>query len=273
VDLLSAALLGIVQGLTEFLPVSSSGHLILGRAVLGWDLGRFGLPFDVACHVGTLIAVLVYFFRDVAAMLVALPGALSGRAGEYERLVRLIAVGCLPLVPVVLFLMDVIEAVRSPAVVAATLAIGGVGLLVAEALGGQRRGESSITYVEAFLIGIAQACALVPGVSRSGATLTVALLLGLRRADAARFVFLLSLPAVAGAAAKEALDVSEIGMAGLPVTLILVGLVTSAVVGYLTVRFFLRYLANHSLAVFAYYRFAVAALTALWLFMRAGGAA
>lgn len=270
-DLLSAALLGIVQGLTEFLPVSSSGHLILSRALLGWDMGRYGLPFDVACHVGTLIAVLAFFARDVQAMVVALPGALAGRDGEHERLVRLIAVGCLPLVPVVLLFMDAIEAMRSPAIVAGALAVGGAGLLVAEAFGAKRRGEESITYAEAFLIGMAQASALIPGVSRSGATLTVALLLGLRRDGAARFVFLLSLPAVAGAAAKEALELSEVGMTGVPVTLLLVGLVASAIVGYLTVRFFLRYLANHSLAVFAYYRFAVAAVTVVWLLTRAGG--
>lgn len=269
-DLLSAALLGIVQGLTEFLPVSSSGHLILARAVLGWDLGRFGLPFDVACHVGTVVAVLVFFARDVQAMVIALPGALSGRDGEYERLIRLIVVGCLPLVPVVLLFMDAIEAVRSPAVVAATLAIGGAGLLVAEAVGAKRRGEDSITYVEALLIGAAQACALVPGISRSGATLTVALLLGLRREGAARFVFLLSLPAVGAAAAKEALEMSEVGVAGVPGTLLIVGLLASAIVGYLTVRFFLRYLVNHSLSVFAYYRFAIAAVTTWWLLTRAG---
>jgi undecaprenyl-diphosphatase len=271
VDLVAAALLGIVQGLTEFLPVSSSGHLILARAVLGWDLGRFGLPFDVACHVGTLLAVLAFFARDVLAMVMALPGALTGRDGEYERLIRLIAVGCLPLVPVALFFLDVIEEIRSPAVVAATLALGGVGLLVAEAAGGKRRSEGSISYVEAFLIGMAQASALVPGVSRSGATLTLALLLGLRREGAARFVFLLSLPAVAAAAAKEALDLADLGMASVPVTLLGIGLVTSAVIGYLTIRFFLRYLAHHSLAVFAYYRFAVAAVVVVWLVTRTAG--
>jgi undecaprenyl-diphosphatase len=271
VDLLAAALLGVVQGLTEFLPVSSSGHLILARAVLGWDLGRFGLPFDVACHVGTLLAVVVFFARDVGAMGAALPGAAVGRAGEYERLIRLIAVGCLPLVPVGLFWMDAIESVRSPAVVATMLAIGGVGLLVAEWYGAKRRDERTITYAEALAIGLAQASALVPGVSRSGATMSVAMWFGLGRQSAARFVFLLSLPAVAAAAAKEALDLSEIGMAAVPVSLMAIGFVTSAVVGYLTIRFFLRYLANHSLAVFAYYRFAVAAATVAWLLARRGG--
>jgi undecaprenyl-diphosphatase len=271
VDVLVAALLGVVQGLTEFLPVSSSGHLILGRAVLGFDLGRFGLAFDVACHVGTLLAVVVFFRRDIRAMFGAAAGALTGRAGEYEQLIRLIIVGSLPLLPVVLLFLDMIEAVRSPAVVAVTLAIGAIGLLVAERFGAKRRDERSIRPVEALAIGIAQACALVPGVSRSGATLTVAMLYGLRREAAARFVFLLSLPAVAAAAVKEALDLAEVGMAGVPVTLLAVGLVSSAVVGYLTIRFFLRYLANHSLTVFAYYRLAVSALTVAWLLARGGG--
>jgi undecaprenyl-diphosphatase len=269
VDLLAAALLGVVQGLTEFLPVSSSGHLILARAFFGWDFGRFGLPFDVACHVGTLLAVVVFFAKDVLGMIVALPGALLGRDGEYERMVRLIAVGTLPLLPAVLLFMDTIEAVRSPAVVAGTLALGGAGLLIAERAGNKQRNEQSVTYGESLSIGVAQACALVPGVSRAGATITVAMLFGLRRESAARFVFLLALPAVAAAGVKETLDLSEVGMAAVPVTLLLVGLVTSAVVGYLTIRFFLRYVANHSLAVFAYYRFALAAVTLVWLTMRA----
>jgi undecaprenyl-diphosphatase len=273
VELFAAAFLGVVQGLSEFLPVSSSGHLILGRAILGWDLGRFGLPFDVACHVGTLAAVVAFFARDVRAMVMALPGSLMGREGEYERLVRLIAIGCLPLVPVVLLFMDVIESARSPAVVATALAVGAVGLLLAERFGAMHRREDSITAFEALLIGVAQASALIPGVSRSGATLTVAMLLGLRREAAARFVFLLSLPAVAAAAAKEGLELTGVGMEGVPVTLLFVGLVTSAIVGYLTIRFFLRYLTNHSLAVFAYYRFALGAVTFLWLLTRGGGGA
>lgn len=272
-ELFAAALLGVVQGLSEFLPVSSSGHLILGRAVLGWDLGRFGLPFDVACHVGTLLAVVAFFARDVRALIMALPGGLLGRPGAYERIVRLIAIGSLPLVPVALLFLDVIESVRSPAVVATTLALGGVGLLAAERFGAKSRTEDSITAWEALLIGVAQATALIPGVSRSGATLTVAMLFGLRREGAARFVFLLSLPAVAGAAAKEALDLREVGMDGVPVMLMLVGLATSAVVGYLTIRFFLRYLVSNSLAVFAYYRCALAAVTMLWLLTRGGSGA
>lgn len=267
-DLLAAAVLGIVQGLTEFLPVSSSGHLILARAFFGWDPGRFGLPFDVACHVGTLLAVVVFFLRDVLAMMAALPGALAGRRGEYAQLVRLVIAGTIPVVIVGLFFADALQGIRSPVVVAVTLAAGGLGLILAERLGAHARGEDSIGYGEAVAIGIAQAAALVPGISRSGATLTLALLLGLKRPGAARFVFLLSLPAVLAAAAKEALDLAKVGVEALPVTLFAVGLIVSGIVGYLTIKYFLRYLANHSLAVFAYYRFALAAATAVWIWTR-----
>jgi undecaprenyl-diphosphatase len=269
VDLISAALLGIVQGLTEFLPVSSSGHLILARAFFGWDSGRFGLPFDVACHVGTLLAVVVFFRADVAKLIAAAPGAVTGRDGEWERFGRLIIAGTIPIVIVGGLFADVIETrLRSPLVVAITLAVGALGLLIAERLGRKSREARQLGYGEAFLIGMAQAAALAPGISRSGATLTMAMLLDVQRASAARFVFLMSLPAIVAAAAKEAIEVSEVGMAGLPVTLLLVGLVTSAIVGYVTVKFFVQYLAHHSLAVFAYYRFALAAVTAVWLLTR-----
>jgi undecaprenyl-diphosphatase len=269
VDLLAAALLGVVQGLTEFLPVSSSGHLILARAFFGWDPGRFGLAFDVACHVGTLLAVLAYFRQDVMAMTLAGPGALAGRDGEVERLVRLIVVGTVPVVIVGLLFADAIEgAVRGPGIVAVTLVVGGVGLVAAEWLGRQERDERTIGYGEAFAIGVAQAAALVPGISRSGATLTLAMLLGLRRESAARFVFLLSLPAVIAAAGKAAKDMIDAGPVDLPVALFATGLAVSAVVGYLTVRFFMRWLAGHSLTVFAVYRFVLAAVTGAWLATR-----
>lgn len=265
-DLVAAALLGVVQGVTEFLPVSSSGHLILARAFFGWDPGRFGLAFDVACHVGTLLAVVAYFRTDILRLSIAAPGALSGRDGAWERLGRLIVVGTLPVVVVGLLFADAIETtLRSPAVVAAALALGAFGLIVAERLGARRRGEDTVGYGEALAIGVAQASALIPGISRSGATLTVAMLLGLRREAAARFVFLLSLPAVLAAAIKEGLEFADVGIEGLPVTLFAVGLVVSGVVGYITVKYFIRYLVDHTLHAFAAYRLALAAVTVAWL--------
>jgi undecaprenyl-diphosphatase len=268
-DLLSAALLGVVQGLTEFLPVSSSGHLILARAFFDWDPGRFGLAFDAAVHVGTLIAVVVYFRGEVAQLVVAAPGALTGRDGEWERLGRLIIVGTIPIVIVGALFGDVIEArIRTPLIVAINLVIGAVGLMWAERLLKRDREPLALGYGEALAIGIAQAAALAPGLSRSGLTLTMALFLGLRRETAARFVFLMSLPAVMAVAVKEVFELRDVGLAGLPVAILAVGLVMAGIVGYLTVKYFVRYLASHSLDVFAYYRFVLAAVTFAWLWTR-----
>lgn len=259
----------MVQGLTEFLPVSSSGHLILARAFFGWDPGRFGIAFDAACHVGTLLAIVVFFRADVMRLLIAAPGALTGRDGEDERLGRLIIVGTIPVVIVGGLFGDAIEArVRTPLIVAINLVIGAIGLIWVERIGRQDREARSLGYGEALAIGIAQAAALAPGLSRSGNTLIVSMFLGVTRESAARFVFLMSLPAVLAVAVKAVLDLSAIGFAGVPLTLMAVGLVVSGLVGYVTVKYFLRYLASHSLAVFAYYRFALAAVTFAWLAMR-----
>lgn len=273
--IVQAAVLGIVQGLTEFLPVSSTAHLILARAFFGYDGEKFGLPFDVACHVGTLLAVVVYFRRDIARMIAAGPYALRlgpAKGGRHEsqdpsaRLIWLIVVGTIPALVVGLLFTDAIEGrLRTPPVTAAMLAIGAIGFLVVERTGEKNRDDRSLTMAEAFWIGCAQAAALVPGVSRSGATIMIALLLGLRRAEAARFIFLLGIPAILGAAAKEAPDVLAAGVPADMALLYLIGVASSAVVGYLAVRFFIRYLGNHSLDVFAWYRLALAGSSVIWL--------
>ena len=275
--LLEAALLGVVQGLTEFLPVSSSAHLILARAFFGWDPGRFGIAFDVACHVGTLVAVLVYFRREIAQMLASVsrilrtgpPEAGRHRGGdEGARLIWLLGVGTIPTIGVGLLFNDAIEEhFRTPQVAAAALALGAIGFFIAERVGAKTRGEESLTMREAFWVGCAQAAALIPGVSRSGATITMALLLGLRRAESARFIFLLAIPAIFGAAGHEAPEVIQAGLGGEIAMRFLIGAATSALVGYLAVRFFIRYLGNHSLAVFGWYRLALAATVVVWLFV------
>lgn len=264
---LYAALLGVVQGLSEFLPVSSSGHLILARALFGWDAEELGIAFDVACHVGTLVAVLSFFWRDIVNMVRALPAIFGD--GDDAKLARLIAVGTIPTVIVGLTLADVLETeARTPHVALWTLAIGGIGLIVAERLGTQTRSEATLGYGEALAIGAAQALALVPGVSRSGSTMTVALLFGIARPGAARFSFLLGVPAILAAAAKAGLEVMRAGITPHAAQLFGIGLATSAVVGYLTIRFLLRFLAGHSLNGFGYYRLVVAALAAIWLGLR-----
>lgn len=263
----SAIVLGIVQGLSEFLPISSSGHLILARAVFGWDAEALGLAFDVACHVGTLLAILVYFWHDLVSMARALPVILGD--SEPARLARLIVVGTIPVVIVGLTMADaLVRGTRTPGVVLWTLAIGGVALWCAERAGPQRRAEASLGYGEAVVIGCAQALALVPGVSRSGATMTTALFFGLTRPASARFSFLLGVPATVAAAAKEGLDVAETGLTPDAAGLFLIGAVTSLIVGYVTIRYLLRFLAGHRLDGFAYYRIALAGVVALWLWGR-----
>jgi len=268
VSWIAAALLGVVQGLTEFLPVSSSAHLVLARAFFGWnvDEGAFGLAFDVSLHVGTLVALVLYFWRDLMTIVTAAPAALSARSGP-AKMARLIVVGTIPVVIVGLTLAKWLEEhLRTPPVIAVTLIVGGVWLLVAERMGSQDRGEDALGNAGAFMTGVAESTALVPGMSRSGSTIAMAMLLGLTRESAARFSFLLGIPAIAAAAAKEGLHVFKAGVTPHDAALFLVGMICSAAVGYLTIRYFLRYLAGHSLDVFAYYRIALAAITIGWLF-------
>jgi undecaprenyl-diphosphatase len=264
--LVVAALLGVVQGLTEFLPVSSSAHLILARAFFGWEAPEFGLAFDVALHVGTLAAILVFFRADIAAMVASIPTMLSPRATSAGRLARLIVVGTVPAVAAGVLFDEYIEAhMRTPAVAAFTLAAGAILMLVAERVVTRQQTEGSLAMGDALLIGAAQASALVPGVSRSGSTIAVGMLLGLRREAAARFTFLLGIPAIAGAGAREALALGQMQPGGDMLLLFFTGMAVSAVVGYLTIKYFLRFLAGHRLDVFAYYRLALAAATLVWL--------
>jgi undecaprenyl-diphosphatase len=267
VNIPAAILLGIVQGLTEFLPVSSSAHLILARAFFGWEIPpEFGLAFDVALHLGTLAAILAFFWREVAAMAAALPAALSREPGVYGRLVRYVVVGTIPAVIVGLLFNDIIERVlRTPAVAASALAVGAIVMFAAERTGLRTRDEGALSLMDAVVIGCAQAAALVPGVSRSGATIALGMFLGFRRDAAARFTFLLAIPAMIAAAAKEALEMRHMTLGSDAVALFVVGIIVSGGVGYVTIKYFLRFLAGNRLDVFAYYRLALAAWTFLWL--------
>ena len=266
--LVYAVLLGVIQGLTEFLPVSSSAHLILARAFFGWDSDQFGIAFDVACHVGTLIAVLVYFRAEILAMIRSVRniGTLwSSTPDPAAWMALLIIIGTVPAVIVgVLFGKVIEEQLRTPQVAAVTLAVVALGLFAVERYGAKRRTQASLGIVDAIVIGCAQAAALVPGVSRSGSTITAAMALGLRRDESARFVFLLGVPAILAAAAKEGLPFVKHGLPPGESSVFAVGMMASAVVGYFAVRFFIRYVSNHSLAVFAWYRLALAAAVVVW---------
>jgi undecaprenyl-diphosphatase len=267
VTLPAAVLLGIIQGLTEFLPVSSSAHLILARFFFGWDVPpELGLAFDVALHLGTLAAIVTFFRVELAGMIRALPAIFSANPGDSGRLMQLIAAGTIPIVIVGLLFTDFIEQrLRTPAVAAAALAVGALAMMVAERLGPRSRVETSLGWIDAVLIGCAQAAALVPGMSRSGSTIAIGMFLGLRRDAAARFTFLLAIPATVAAAGKESLELRHLPLSGETVMFFAVGVLVSGIVGYLTIKYFLRFLAGHRLDVFAYYRFALAAATVVWL--------
>ena len=266
-NLPAAVLLGIIQGITEFLPVSSSAHLILARAFFGWETPpELGLAFDVALHIGTLVAILTFFRADIFSMARALPQAVSAAPPPAGRLLQLIAVGTVPIVIVGLLFTDRIEeALRQPAVAAGALAFGAAAMLIAERLGPRVRTEISLSWLDVVLIGCAQAAALVPGMSRSGSTIAVGMFLGVRRDAAARFTFLLAIPATLAAAGKEALELADMHITSDVVVLFIVGIVVSGIVGYLTIKYFLRFLAGHKLDMFAFYRLALAAATVVWL--------
>lgn len=272
IEFLQAALLGVVQGLTEFLPVSSSGHLLLGQYFLGLDQDRFGLAFDVALHLGTLVAVVVFFWRDLLRLALAFirsfTPARNLRSDPYQRLAYLIICSTVPAAFIGFFFEDIIATVlRNPWIVVVNFVLVGILFIVAEAVGKRNSPADSLSFGQAIFVGVAQAAALVPGVSRSGATITLGLFLGLRREEAARYSFLMSVPIIAGAGTLQLGEVVSQGMNASQMLVFAVGFVSSGVVGYLAIRFFIGFVANHSLRAFAYYRFGLAALVAVLLLL------
>ncbi len=243
---------------TEFLPVSSTGHLILVPAILGWRGGIVdSLKFDVALHLGTLIALLAVFWRDWLELIEAALASLARRslADAHARLAWLIVLGTIPGAMAGALLQKQVETtLRSPLVIGAAMVLVALVLALLDRLGPQTRNEYSLGPVGALAIGIGQAVALIPGVSRSGSTIATGLGLGLTRPSAARFSFLLSTPIIAGALAKEGLDVARQGLGADERLVFAVGIVAAGISGYLCIRFLLAYLRRHSLMPFVIYR-------------------
>jgi undecaprenyl-diphosphatase len=267
VDLLIQALvMGIVQGLTEFLPVSSSGHLIVVPELLGWD-DRFitSLAFSVMLHLGTLVALLIYFRADWARLVPAGLAALRDRSlgGDPDRrLSWLIAVATVPALVAGFLLNDLIEgAFRQPGLVALMLVVGGAILWLAERSGSRSRSIDGLTFPLAIGIGAAQSLALVPGISRSGISISAGLFAGLDRESAARFSFLMATPITALAGAYEArrLVAGETGLT-VPADALAVGMVAALVSGLVAIHFLLRFLRRYPTHVFVAYRIVLAAI-------------
>jgi undecaprenyl-diphosphatase len=259
VDLLwKAIVLGIVQGLTEFLPVSSTAHLILVPVLFGWPKGFLNeLPFDVALHLGTLVALLAVFWRDWVELALAALRSLRDRSLEdpQARLAWLIVLATIPAALAgALFQKYIERELRSPLVIGTALIVVGVILFVIDRMSTRTRDEHSLGIGSALAIGVGQALALIPGVSRSGATIAVGLAAGLTRPAAARFSFLLSTPIITGAIAKEFIDLAGEGIPSSEVLPLVVGILAAAITGYLCIRFLLSYLRRRSLTAFVVYR-------------------
>ena len=252
-DYLHAVFLALLQGLTEFLPISSSAHLILLPRLLGWE--DQGLAFDVAVHIGTLTAVVAYFRHDVMCLLFAwVKSCMTRQLNADARLAWLVLLGTVPVVVCGLFFHDVIEtSLRSPLVIAAATIGFGVLLGLSDFRGGKTRSENTLTVVDVVWIGLAQALALIPGTSRSGITMTAALALGLTRSAAARFSFLMSVPVILMAGSYESLKLLE---QAAPVAWgpLLLGTLVAGASAYLSIHFFMRLIEKVGMLPFVIYR-------------------
>ena len=272
--ILQAVVLGVVQGLTEFLPVSSTAHLILIPQLLGWQLQADAVfAFNVLLQLGTLAAVLIYFRLDLIEIAASMLQGILKRAPwqtPSARLGWLLIAGTIPAVVLGIALKPYFAALhQQPAVVAGVLAGTAVLIFGAERWGRRERPLASLSALDAMLIGAFQASALVPGVSRSAATMCGALLRGLRRPDAARFSFLLSVPVLAGAGVLAAADLVATPNVSALLLPLLLGTFTSMLVGLASIYWLLSYLQRRSLLVFGWYRIAAGLLALAVLLLRA----
>lgn len=244
-----AILAGVVQGLTEFLPVSSTGHLIIFENIFGISQQDFGLAFDASLHLGTLLAILLFFYKDYLRAL-------------KSKLATAIIIGTLPAVLIGIAAENAIESsFRQLWVVGAALILFSFIIILAEKIGPQNKSKDKMTTPEALIIGLFQALALIPGISRSGSTISAGLLLGLKRDEAARFAFMLSGPIVAGVGLKKFFEMAtSSAIANADLNFFIVGIISSAFFGYLTIKYFLKYLTSKNLYPFVIYRFILGAL-------------
>jgi len=256
--IIQSIVLGIVQGLGEFLPISSSAHLVITPWLFNWK--DPGLSFDVALHLGTLFAVLFYFWKDWTRLIQAFFMSLAERKiGDDidRRLVWFIMIASLPGAAIGYLLEDMAEtAFRNPLLIAGMMILmGGILFWVDRTSKGNKK-IKNISFLDSFLIGLSQAIAIIPGVSRSGITITAALARKLDRETSARFSFILSTPIIAGA---SLLKVPKLFQNGIDIT-ILAGLIASAIFGFLSIKYLLKYISKNSYDIFVYYRFVFAVI-------------
>lgn len=261
--LCEAVILGILQGLTEFLPVSSSGHLVLGQYLLGLE---HNLTFDVVVHFGTLLAIIIALFPEVQKMLIGLLPGSNEEKRQGRHLLMMVIIGTIPAAVIGLLFSDAIERLfASVYTTGIMLIVTGTLLYLADKASTRVNQPKSVGSRDALLIGCGQALAILPGLSRSGTTLSVGLWRGLSRSDGARFAFLLAIPTILGAAIlelPEAISAATIGIAPL-----VAGMITAMVTGYLAIRLFLVVVKNR-LVLFSYYTWLLGSATLILAFVR-----
>lgn len=268
ISLVEAVVLGVVQGLTEFLPISSSAHLRVVPAALGWQ--DPGAAYSAVLQLGSVLAVITYFFKQLVEIAAGSIKAIKEKnyAAPDFRLAVGIIVGTAPICVLGLLLKKLLESDNSPLrsllVVGIVSIVMGLMLIVAEKFGSHKKRLDQVSIHEGFLVGLGQALALIPGCSRSGSTLTVAMLLGLNRADAARFSFLLGVPAIGLSGLLELKELIEVGFAQSDVVNLAVGLLASTIVSYIAIYWLIKFLQNHSTWVFVIYRLIFGAFV-IWL--------
>lgn len=258
ISILEATILGIVQGLTEFLPISSSAHLRVVPAFIGW--GDPGAAYSAVLQLGSVAALLAYFARQITSISLGFLKAVKEK--DYQssdfKLFTGIIIGTAPICIIGLAIKGLLEQKDSPLrsleLIAIVSIVMGILLVVAEILGNQKKNLKDLGIKDGLLVGLGQAMALIPGCSRSGSTLTVAMLLGLNRADAARFSFLLGIPAVVLSGLLELKELFEIGIADIGIPGLICGLIASTVVSYLAIAWMIKFLEKHSTWWFVVYR-------------------
>ncbi|RUO77723.1 undecaprenyl-diphosphate phosphatase [Idiomarina seosinensis] len=264
-DLWQAIILGIVQGITEFLPISSSAHLILMPAVTGWS--DQGVGFDLSVHVGTLLAVIMYFRKDVTALLT--DGIRSIPAGQnvgHSKLGWMVVIATIPACAAGVFLLDYIDTVlRAVWVIITTTVVYAVLLAIADKWGRGQRQLTNIGLLDAVIVGFAQALALVPGTSRSGATITAGLFMGLNRETASKFSFYMAIPITLGAALIKLLSIASDNVA-VDWNGFLIGGIASFVTAITAIHFFLKWLNDFGMWPYVIYRLVLAAVL-YWVFV------
>jgi undecaprenyl-diphosphatase len=262
-DIAQSIIYGIVQGLGEFLPISSTAHLVLVPFLTGWE--DPGLAFDVALHAGTLLAVVAFFWKDWIKIF-KLVFLRNEKSEEYNKnILWLIVLATIPGALAGFFLEDYASTVfRSPEVIVFTLIFFGLLLYLLDKYAKQRKGIRKLDLKDALIIGLSQAVAIIPGVSRSGATITAGRALGFDRVSSARFSFLLSTPIIFGATMNQLPELMKTGISGA----VMVGIAISAISGYLAIKYLIRFVQNSSYKVFFYYRLALALAIVSFLFWR-----